>query len=376
MAGRDHAALLDLIADAAGALVVLRPPGQRPDAGLDERWCLVAPIVADDRLLAVLTVGSRDADFSISLAARVLFAVAAQLSVFLRWALPSDARGSSPTVAVVQTERPTLQAHCFGRFRVALDGVEIPPSRFKRQKSLTLLKLLAAHRGRPFRRETLMELLWPDADPALSSNHLRVVLHDLRRALEPDLRRGQPSAFIASRGDLVYIDPSSRWWIDAEELERRAGELDVELARGRIGEALAAGRAAAALYTGDFLEDEPYDDWCLAERERLRERYLDLLLRLSGLLAGRALLAEAIDVCRRALAADPLRERTHRQLMELLWKHGDRDAALRQYESCRRMLRDELDVAPDQETQARYRAILGSDGTAPQLTIDSSRVPA
>ena len=290
----------------------------------------MAPIVADDRLLAVLTVGSRDADFSISLAARVLFAVAAQLSVFLRWALPSDARGSSPTVAVVQTERPTLQAHCFGRFRVALDGVEIPPSRFKRQKSLTLLKLLAAHRGRPFRRETLMELLWPDADPALSSNHLRVVLHDLRRALE-----------------------------------RRAGELDVELARGRIGEALAAGRAAAALYTGDFLEDEPYDDWCLAERERLRERYLDLLLRLSGLLAGRALLAEAIDVCRRALAADPLRERTHRQLMELLWKHGDRDAALRQYESCRRMLRDELDVAPDDETQARYRAILGSDGSAP-----------
>ena len=221
-----------------------------------------------------------------------------------------------------------------------------------------------------------MELLWPEAEPGLSSNHLRVVLHDLRRALEPDLRRGQPSAFIASRGDLVYVDPASCWWVDVEELERLAGELDAEVARGRIDEALAAGRAAVALYTGDFLEDEPYDDWCLAERERLRERYLDLLLRLSGLLAGRALLAEAVDVCRLALAADPLRERTHRQLMELLWQHGDRDAALRQYESCRRMLRDELDVAPDQETQTRYRAILGSDGTTPQPTIDSSRVPA
>jgi DNA-binding SARP family transcriptional activator len=374
--GPDHTSLLDLVADAAGALVVLRPPGQTPDAGPGERWCLAAPVVADDRLLAVLTVGSHDADFSISLAARVVFAVAAQLSVFLRWALPSDATGTSPTVAVAQPERPTLQAHCFGRFRVALDGVEIPPSRFKRQKSLTLLKLLAAHRGRPFRREALMELLWPEAEPGLSSNHLRVVLHDLRRALEPDLRRGQPSAFIASRGDLVYVDPASCWWVDVEELERLAGVLDAEVARGRIDEALAAGRAAVALYTGDFLEDEPYDDWCLAERERLRERYLDLLLRLSGLLAGRALLAEAVDVCRLALAADPLRERTHRLLMELLWQHGDRDAALRQYESCRRMLRDELDVAPDQETQTRYRAILGSDGTTPQPTIDSSKVPA
>ena len=211
-----------------------------------------------------------------------------------------------------------------------------------------------------------MELLWPDADPALSSNHLRVVLHDLRHALEPELLRGQHSSFISSQGDLVYIEPTSQWWIDVEELERLVKELDAEFARGRVDEALAAGRAAAALYTGDFLEDEPYDDWCLAERERLRERYLDLLLRLSGLLAERSRLHEAVDACRLALIADPLRERTHRQLMGLLWQSGARDAALRQYEVCRRMLRDELDVPPDEETQTLYRTIVGGDRATPQ----------
>ena len=125
-----------------GAVVVVQSPGQSTGDDPGERWCLAAPVVADDRPLAVLTVGSHSADFSISLAARVLFAVAAQLSVFLRWALPGESSGSSPTAAIAGAEPPTLQAYCFGRFRVALDGVEIPPSRFKRQKSLMLLKLL------------------------------------------------------------------------------------------------------------------------------------------------------------------------------------------------------------------------------------------
>lgn len=334
-------------------------------------WRLAVPIVADERLLGVLVVMSQRAISAMGFAARVLFPVAAQLAVFLRWALVAEAEprrgavseataGAGTGVAV----SPRLRFYCFGRFRVELDGREVPSGRFKRQKALALLKLLVAHRGRPFRREALIEALWPEANPDLGANNLRVVLHDLRHGLEPALGRGQASTFILGRGDLLYLDPSERCWVDAEQLTRLARELEARRAAGQVEAALAAGREAVALYTADYLEDEPYEDWCIAERERLREVYLDLLQKMAALYAERGELEAAIDACRRALAADPLREKIHRQLMALLAQAGHRDLALRQYETCRRLLREELDVEPDEETRRLYAALTSPSPSA------------
>ena len=99
-----------------------------------------------------------------------------------------------------------------------VDGRPVPLSRFRRFKALTLLKFLVANRGRPMPRESLMELLWPEGDPARTSGNLRVVLHALRRALEPDVNRAETSSFIMCAGDLVHLEPSSGIWVDAEAL--------------------------------------------------------------------------------------------------------------------------------------------------------------
>src|SRR5256885_11705620 len=57
------------------------------------------------------------------------------------------------------------------------------------------------------------------------------------------------------------------------------------------------------------------------------------------------------------LRHDRAHERTHRQLMRLHYRAGDRTAALRQYERCRTALSEELDVKPDRRTVTLYEQI-------------------
>ncbi len=57
------------------------------------------------------------------------------------------------------------------------------------------------------------------------------------------------------------------------------------------------------------------------------------------------------------LRYDRARESTHRQLMHLQYKAGDRTAALRQYERCIRALDEELSVKPQKRTTALYEQI-------------------
>ena len=209
-----------------------------------------------------------------------------------------------------------------------------------------------------------------------SSRNLRVVLHSLRRALEPDLKRGGASSFIVTKGDLVHLSSSSLVWIDVEEFVDRARRAVSLSSSGRRVEGISEYRRAAALYRGEYLEDELYSDWCLFERERLKEVCISLSLRMASILTEMGDLAQASDVYRAALKVDGGREEIHRELMRLLWKSGRRDEALRQYESCSRILREELGVGPASETEALYASIAVEAQTVPgDLGTDTPEAP-
>ncbi len=87
-------------------------------------------------------------------------------------------------------------------------------------------------------------------------------------------------------------------------------------------------------------------------RERFRQHMLDVLNELAchHEQVNRLKLAEGY--VRHLLQIDPLREDAHRQLMQLLQRQNQRTAALAQFESCKRVLADELGVQPDPETVA------------------------
>jgi DNA-binding SARP family transcriptional activator len=114
---------------------------------------------------------------------------------------------------------------------------------------------------------------------------------------------------------------------------------------------------ATALYQGDFLADDPYGEWPVLTRERLRLAYLDLLDRLGHLYFGQGRYATCAALCQRIIERDACREDAHRLLIRCYGRQGQPQLALRQYLACADALRTELGVDPAPATVQLHEAI-------------------
>ena len=149
-----------------------------------------------------------------------------------------------------------------GGFRVFRDGEAVPVSAWQSKKARTLLKILIARRGRPTPRDALMEQLWPGDDPLRLANRLSVALATLRAVLDP-VKHHPPDYFVSTDREVVRLE-SAHVSVD---VERFLAHADAGLAArrgGRTWEAHAHFEAAEALYAGEFLEEDAYEDWASA----------------------------------------------------------------------------------------------------------------
>ncbi len=270
---------------------------------------------------------------------------------------PSRSRGGLETLP--PEEHPLLEIRCFGAFALHLRGKLVTPEMFSRREALTLLKILVIQGGRPVARDALIECLWPEADPRTAVNRLHVLVHTLRRVIEPPQQRGD-WLFIRSDGDRYSLSATAPYRLDITEF-REYVSLGEQLSRdGEEAAAIEAYEAAVELYRGDLLEEEPYADWCREQRAHLREICLTVLGRLATAYRDQGSTEESINHYRHALKIDPLRESNHRGLMLALWSAGRRDEALRQYQTCSDILRRELNVEPLPETAELHTSIRNS----------------
>jgi predicted ATPase len=233
---------------------------------------------------------------------------------------------------------------------------------FESTKALALLCYLAAQR-QAVTRSHLAELFWEGKTEARGRANLSRVLHNLSSLL--------PDCIEADRQTL--------------ELKLTAFEpLDVllfdQLASQGDADSLAQ---AATLYRGDFMDNITLDscfefeNWLAIERERARQQVAQVLLRLSSYHANRTEYTEALQYTSRLLTLEPWREEAHRQMMLFLALSGQRSAALVQYETCCRILEEELAVEPTEETTALYNRIRsnGEEHRLPPQRSPSSPLP-
>jgi WD40 repeat protein/DNA-binding SARP family transcriptional activator len=244
-----------------------------------------------------------------------------------------------------------LHLSLLGPFQVTRDGK--PVTDFKSDKVRALLAYLAAEAGRPHRRETLAGLLWPDWPDREARSNLRYTLFDLRRAIGD--REAEPP-FLHIIHDTLQFNVASDHWLDVAEFATLIGS----------GERPTLERAVA-LYRGSFLEGfsvvdaAPFEEWAVLKREHLGREMLAALHRLAAAHEALGEYDSAAAYARRQVDLEPWNEEAHQDLMRLLALRGQRSAALAQYETCRRLLAEELGVDPGRETVALYESI--RDGT-------------
>ncbi|MBI4497667.1 MAG: GAF domain-containing protein [Chloroflexi bacterium] len=262
---------------------------------------------------------------------------------------------ADPTPRADPTAPALLAITCFGDFRVSRNGQPLSARSFARRQALTALKILLVHAGKRMAKEVLIEHLWPGIAPELGDDRLHVVMNALRHALEPEGRA--PWLFVRTEGESYYWNTEAPYHLDVDEFRESIRHGEALERAGQAAQALAVYQAAAQVYRGDFMSDEPYSDWCWTEREFYRELYLGLIKKIAQLLQDQGDLERALEYYRQALQADPLREEIQRELMRCLWRARRRDEALRQYVAFRHRLWQELEVEPLQETQELYHTI-------------------
>jgi DNA-binding SARP family transcriptional activator len=225
-------------------------------------------------------------------------------------------------------------------------------------KALAILKYLLSRRTRPVSQDYLMGWLWPDSNLKRARWSLNSTIYALRKLLRAQLSPVASSDFVLFDKGHYRLDPTVKVCTDTDEFEARY-EHGRHLERTqRKPEAATEYEEAMALYRGEYLAEDLYEDWTMVEREWFANACMDMLSRLAYYYMETGRYQESIRTSYRLLEKDRCHEDGHRLLMECYARLGLRGRALRQYRLSETVLKRDRGTAPQPEAQDLYRSLL------------------
>ena len=219
--------------------------------------------------------------------------------------------------------------------------------RWNSLKARAVFQYLLIHRGRPVRRDVLMDLQWPNHTYTSARNNLNVALYSLRNTLEGPWRGTQP---ILYQDGCYVLNSEIKWWIDRDEFLSALSKAHSVRSSDHPRKAISYYQKAVELYRGSLFEDDPTGDWYLVEQRHLNELYLQALESLGEIYFDLGESGSAQQLAQLALAKDPCCESVHRLLMRCYAAEHKQQLVSRQYSICVNALQDELGVSPGAET--------------------------
>ncbi|MEO5965283.1 MAG: AAA family ATPase [Candidatus Limnocylindrales bacterium] len=234
---------------------------------------------------------------------------------------------------------PSLEIRVLGPLEVLVDGV---PLRVDTRKALAIVALLAVE-GRPYARDELAAMFWPESADESARGALRRTLSVLRAALG---------------GRWLYVDRATVA-LDLQGVRLDLAALDEGVGSHELGALTHAAEVARGPFLAGFsLRDSPdFDDWRATRAVSLERTVAEVLERLTATAEAGGDLQGAIAAASRRLDLDPLDEPARRRVMALLALSGDRSGAIKRYRAGVAILERELGVAPLGETTELYEAI-------------------
>ena len=200
-------------------------------------------------------------------------------------------------------EAPAVNLRLLGRF--ALEHPELGNRTPQPGHPATLVKLLALTGS--MSTDGAIDRLWPDADLGTGRSRLRNLLNRIKQ---------QAGALVIRDAETLRL--ADEVVVDATVFERAATDALAATAEERVGRA----RHALALYSGDLLPGDTYEDWASGPRERLRRRVVALADVVAADAERRHDLDEAVRWFEVALEIEPLDEQRTVHVCELLQANG------------------------------------------------------
>ncbi|MEX2230411.1 MAG: BTAD domain-containing putative transcriptional regulator [Dehalococcoidia bacterium] len=268
-----------------------------------------------------------------------------------------DGAADDPEAAEAVTG-PRFTVHCFGDFRVEIDGVEV---QWRVVKSRELLAYLLAQGNTAALRDEAAEALWGDETLTRVKRLLEEAAYRLRTSLRDAWPGDDQEQFFTAVGQRY-------------RLRLHLFRLDIDIFNARLRRARSLAGAAALdeyqraleLYTGDFLETD-YWEWAQGWRLEYRKRFVAAAREAAALALELRDEARAVGLYEALVLRDAMDEDAARALMRCHARQGDMNGVRKVYKNLTEALRRELDddhAEPALETSAILRELLARPGSA------------
>ena len=252
-------------------------------------------------------------------------------------------------------DEASLVIETLGGFRAYINGREITSKDWGRDKTIQLIQFFITSRHRHgLHKEQIIDRLWEDATTDEGLRNLKVALHGINKALEPNRKPREDAKYIIRQG-VTYQLTEKDVWIDAEAFDRTLS-LENEN-HDNIKKSVAILKYATELYSGSYLPNRIYDDWTATERERLQLLAINAIIRL-GELTLDSNPDESIRLAQEALIIDGTWEEAYRLQMVAYAKKNNRPQVIKTYHTCVKALDKEFGIDPLPQTQKIYDQVM------------------
>lgn len=251
-----------------------------------------------------------------------------------------------------------LDVTMFGQFSIShmADGtpITITDQTSASRRLWAFWGYLIAFRSAPVSQDQLIDILWNGEETEDPVNTLKTLLHRARRLLESIGIEDAKQVLLYRKGSYSWSDQVV-FSIDIERFDRQYAA-----AMEDSPEKLSTLLAAISLYGGVFLPKATQETWAASLRMYYQAKFMKICAEAARMLEQEGRYVDMIDVCRKALHADPYDETIHLLLMQALASNGSQQAAMSHYTHMTQLFMDQLGVAPSEQLTSFYRRLVKS----------------
>ena len=255
----------------------------------------------------------------------------------------------SPPAKHIENWPWAVKVYTMGQFKILIHE---EPLKFKGRypkKPLELMQALIAFNGTDVSVDRILDALWYDADGDMARSAFSTALNRLRRLL------GTNDAIQLKKGR-ISINMNC-CWVDTLAFQHLLKKGDAHRHDEQINEAITYYEMAYSLCNGMFLFGESTAPWIISARERLKNKYLSLVLTLGKLMEQAGMMEKAMIYYEAGLRIDDLVESLYQRLMACQLELGRHADMARTYQRCRNRLAEALNVDPSSQTSAIYNKL-------------------
>lgn len=254
-----------------------------------------------------------------------------------------------------------LRINLLGKIKIEYLGENLEPK--LSNKTVAIIYLLIANKGRYLSKDKLVLYLWPDSTEEAAKYNLRYNLWLLKKMLPPDETGKQ---LILSDKDGCILNDS--YPLECDLLTIR--ELDY--AHASVDELI----YVKGLFSGNIMEGwylkncSEFNEFILFDRMTCENRHMEILRMLACRYEESQEYGKALDTLKEYAAMEPENEEIALQIMKMYALLGNRTGAISYYKSFESTLWNSLNISPADSIKSYYENFLhGCVGGAPAAPI-------